>query len=112
MRKALISAIGVSCAAAAFAVGDIPTRYTGSFPSVGTLSSITGTFAGNRLTLKAARIRGTNIVKVSGTFSCTRASSTQTRCPGAFKADGGKDVDHPAVLSITWSGGQPVAMTK
>jgi len=111
MRKALALATGVSFAAVAFAAADIPTRYAGSFPSVGFVSSITGTFAGNTLSLKGTRIRGANIASVSGTFSCTRASSTQTRCAGAFKtadgASGGRDV-----LTVTWSGGRPVAMTK
>jgi len=110
MRKALLLAIGVSGAAVAFAATDIPTRYAGSFPSVGSISNITGTFAGNRLTLKGTFVRGARIGAVTGAFSCSRASSTQTRCAGSFKNDkGGGD---RAVLTITWSAGRPVAMTK
>jgi hypothetical protein len=113
MRKALILAMGVSCAAVAFAaVADIPTRYSGSFPSVGFVSNITGTLAGNRLTLKGTRIRGSNIASVTGTFSCTRASSTQTSCAGSFRSEGGKGDGGRDVLTITWSGGRPVAMSK
>jgi threonine synthase len=110
MRKALILAIGVSCTAVAFAASHIPTRYAGSFPPVGNLSNITGTYTGKRLTLNATFVSGTRIRSVTGSFACTIASSTQTRCAGAFKNDkGGGD---RAVLTITWSGGRPVAMSK
>jgi hypothetical protein len=112
MRKALISVAGVSCAAVAFAAAaDIPTRYSGSFPSVGSLSNITGTYTGNRLTLKATFIRGARIRPVTGAFSCSRASSTETRCAGAFTGEAGGKGDR-AILTITWSAGRPVSMTK
>lgn len=110
MRKALILAMGVSCTAVAFAAADIPTRYSGSFPSVGNISNITGTYAGNRLTLKGTFVRGSVIRAVSGTFACTRVSSNQTRCPGSFKNDAGGGSS--ATLTVTWSGGRPVAMSK
>jgi hypothetical protein len=110
MRKALLLAIGVSGAAVAFAASNIPTRYAGSFPPVGNLSNLTGVYAGNRLTLKGTFVRGSAIRAVTGSFACTIASPTQTRCAGAFKNDkGGGD---RAVLTITWSGGRPVAMSK
>jgi hypothetical protein len=110
MRRALMPAMGVSCAAAALAaVADIPTRYDGSFPSVDNISSITGTYAGNRLTLKGTFVRGAVIRSVSGTFTCTRASSTQTRCGGTFLNDAGRG--SRTVLTITWSAGRPVAMS-
>ncbi len=110
MRKALISAIGVSCAGVAVAIGDIPTRYSGSFPSVGSISNITGTYASNKLTLKGTFVRGSVIRAVSGMFNCTPASSTQTRCAGAFRNEAGKG--DRAILTVTWSGGKPVAMSK
>jgi hypothetical protein len=111
MRKALMLAMGISGAAAAFAaVADIPNRYSGSFPPVGDISGITGTYAGNKLTLKGTFVRGTAIRTVNGSFACTRASSNQTRCAGAFKNDAGGG--SRAVLTITWSAGRPVAMTK
>lgn len=111
MRKALILAAGLSCVAAAIAaVADIPNRYSGSFPSVGNISNITGTYTGSKLTLKGTFIRGAAVTGVTGSFSCTRASSNQTRCPGAFKND--KGGGSRAVLTITWSAGKPVAMSK
>jgi hypothetical protein len=111
MRRALMLAMGVAGAAVALAaVADIPTRYSGSFPSVGNISNITGTYAGNRLTLKGTFVRGSAIVGVNGSFACTRASSNQTRCDGAFKND--KGGGQRAVLTVTWSAGRPVAMTK
>jgi hypothetical protein len=110
MRRILMLAMGAAWTAVALAAADIPTRYSGSFPSVGNIQNITGTFAGNRLTLKGTFVRGAAIVGVTGSFSCTRASSTQTRCPGAFKND--KGGGSRAVLTVTWSGGRPVAMSK
>ena len=92
------------------AVADIPTRYPGSFPSVGNISNITGTFTGNRLTLKGTFVRGSRITGVTGAFSCTRVSSTQTRCTGSLKND--KGGGSSAVVTVTWSGGRPVAMSK
>jgi hypothetical protein len=113
MRTALTLAVGVSVATAALAAVDIPTRYSGSFPSVGNISNITGAFAGNRLTLKGTFVRGSVIRGVSGTFACTRASSTQTSCAGSFVNEaGGKGGGERVVLAITWSGGRPVAMSK
>jgi hypothetical protein len=85
----------------------IPNRYSGSFPPVGNISGITGTYAGNRLTMKGTFVRGAAIRSVSGTFACTRASSNQTRCGGAFVNDAGRG--SRIVLTITWSAGRPVA---
>jgi hypothetical protein len=90
----------------AFAVGDIPTMYTGSFPSTARISGITGTFKGTSLVLKGFNRRGA----VSGRYACTRTSPTQTRCTGTVSNDDGS-FSIPHTVEITWGGGQPVAMT-
>jgi hypothetical protein len=91
----------------ALAVGDIPTMYTGSFPSTTNVSGITGTFRGTNLVLKGfTRRRGA----MTGRYSCARTSSTQTTCTGTLRSDDGAySVRH--TVTITWGGGQPVAMT-
>lgn len=105
MRRPLLMTAGIVLfAAAALAAADIPTRYAGSFPSDGVRKNITGTFTGTRLTLKWEVPRGAR----TGSFSCTKISSTQTRCPGTARGVGGGDSD-PLTVTVTWSGGRPVA---
>jgi len=110
MRRPFLLAAGAAVfSVAALAATDIPTRYAGSFPSVGRASNITGTFTGSTLVLKGTLIRGTRFVPASGRFACARASSTQTRCNGAYLADDGQSGAR-GILIVTWSGGRPVAM--
>jgi hypothetical protein len=96
------------------AVGDIPTMYTGSFPSITRISSITGTFNGTSLVIKGFGTgKGT---AVTGRYACSRASPAQTKCTGFVTKDDGTKFDNPTFnnrhfLEITWSAGQPVAMT-
>jgi hypothetical protein len=96
--------------ATALAAGDIPTRYSGSFPSVGALQSITGVYAGATLSLKATFVQGTRFTDTAGQFSCARTSDTRTRCGGRFVDQYGGS--RSLTLTITWANGMPVAMTK
>jgi hypothetical protein len=106
-RGATVAAGAFLNATIALAVGDIPTMYTGSFPSTAHVFSITGTFKGTSLVLKGfIRRRGA----VSGRYSCARASSTQTTCTGTLRSDDGTYSDNHTV-TISWGGGQPIAMT-
>jgi hypothetical protein len=108
MRRPLILAAGAALisVAALAAAADIPTRYSGSFPSDGIRRSITGTFTGTRLSLRFAVQRQGQTVQRTGSYSCTKISATQTRCPGTYQ--GGGDSGQQ-IVTITWSGGRPVA---
>ncbi len=91
----------------AFALADIPTRYSGAFPSTANISNISGTFTGASLSLRGTGRKGGT---VAGQYSCTRLSNTQTRCAGTLKAVSGTYSDRHTV-TITWAGGQPVSMS-
>jgi hypothetical protein len=98
---------GLCLAALAVAAGDIPTRYSGAFPSTKNISAISGTFTGNALTLRGTGRKGG---QVAGRYSCTSISAKQTRCSGTLKAVAGNYSDNHTV-TITWAVGQPVAMS-
>lgn len=108
MHKALIVMSGVVlCAAAALAAADIPTRYSGAFPSTANIGNITGTFTGAALRLRGTARRG---LAVAGQYSCSNLSPKQTRCTGTLKSLDGSYSDRH-IVTITWGGGQPVAMS-
>jgi hypothetical protein len=110
MRKVLALTSGViAFAAIALAAGDIPTRYAGSFPSAGSITSITGTFTGSSLTLKYTFIRGTRFTPTTASYSCATAAPNKSKCAGQFRTDDGQFVGR-AFVAITWKGGQPVNM--
>jgi hypothetical protein len=112
MRKAAAVVAGIGLfAAIALAAADIPTRYSGSFPSIGRLSNVTGTFSGNALVLKATIVRRGRFIPASGRSTCTRVSSTQTRCVGTYRADDGEFDNRRMRFVVTWSGGRPVAIS-
>jgi len=107
MRRPLLLVAGVALfTVVALAQAHIPTRYAGSFPSDGVRKSITGTFTGKSLTLRFVVQRGSQIIQRTGSYSCTTISPTQTRCPGTYQGGGDSG---PQVVTITWSGGRPVA---
>jgi hypothetical protein len=114
LRTAAVTAGAFLTATIALAVGDIPTMYVGSFPSVTRISGITGTFNGTSLVIKGF---GTSKGgAVAGRFACSRTSPAQTQCTGFVTKDNGQPLDNPTfrrrhLLEITWSAGQPVAMT-
>jgi hypothetical protein len=108
LRAAAVTAGAFLTATIALAVGDIPTMYTGSFPSTTNVSGITGTFNGRSLMLKG--FAGRKGRAVTGNYSCARTSPTQTRCSGTLVADDGSG-SYNHIVTITWGGGQPIAMT-
>ena len=109
MRKILMATSGVVlCAAAGLAAADIPTRYSGSFPSTANMRNISGTFTG-----AALRLRGTigaRGLAAAGQYACSTLSPKQTRCTGTLKSLDGTYSDRH-VVTITWTNGQPVAMS-
>src|SRR5262245_2843414 len=106
MRTALVLTGMAIFAAAALAQANIPTRYSGSFPSDGVRRNITGTFTGTRLSLRFVVQRQGQTIQRTGSYSCTAISATQTRCPGTYQ--GGGDSGQQ-VVTITWRGGRPAA---
>jgi hypothetical protein len=110
MSKAICLTVGTLIVSTiALAAGDIPTRYAGSFPSVGRVSNITGTFTGSTLALKYTVVRGTRFSPSSAAYTCTRAAPNKTRCVGTFRTDDGQFGGRSNV-TVTWSNGTPVAM--
>src|SRR5262245_37305900 len=114
LRGIALTAGGLLIAAAALAaVTDIPTRYSGSFPSITRprrAYKITGTFTGSTLNLKYTAIRGAVISPSSARFTCTTASSNKSSCTGTFRSDDGQFSGNSA-LTITWGKGRPVALS-
>jgi hypothetical protein len=103
-RTAILATVGVLAATAAVAVGDIPTRYSGSFPSDGLRTNIKGTFTGKALNLTwTVRQKGTPVQR-SFAGACKNTSS-QTSCAGRI------DATIAAQVSISWSGGTPTAIS-
>lgn len=110
MRRFLTVAAGaVLVPAAVIAAGDIPTRYSGAFPSVGNFTSIQGTFTGKSLALKYTFAAGSSFTPASASLSCADAPPTKSRCAGDFRSDDGRFKGRLSV-TVTWSGGKPVAM--
>ena len=113
LRAAAVTAGACLTATIALAVGDIPTMYVGSFPSLTLIAGINGTFNGTSLVMKGVSTRrGTAL---AGRLACSRTSPVQTRCTGFVTKDDGTPLRPPYnrrhVFEITWSVGQPVAMT-
>jgi hypothetical protein len=108
-KKFAVLFVALPCAAAALAAGDIPTRYSGSFPSTTSFSSINGTFTGRTLALTYTFVGGTTFFPSSANLSCTGTSPTQTRCSGPFRTDDGRFKGR-LVATVTWKAGQPVAI--
>ena len=119
LRAATVTAGAFLTATIALAVGDIPTMYVGSFPSLtgvsgGGVSGIRGTFKGTSLVIKGI---GSVSGAVTGRYACSRTSPAQTNCTGFITRDDGLPFSRPIAntrhyLEITWSAGQPVAMTQ
>jgi hypothetical protein len=95
-------------AGTALAAADIPTRYSGSFPSTANMRNISGTFTGKSLSLRGTA--GGRALAVAGRYTCTNLSATQTRCSGTLKSNDGSYSDNH-IVTISWSGGRPVAMS-
>jgi hypothetical protein len=106
LRAAGTTAGALLVAGIALAAGDVPTRYSGSFPSTARLTGITGTFTGARLVLKGRNPRG---MALTGRYTCTQTSPTQSSCDGTLAADAGSYSSKHNVV-ITWAAGKPVSM--
>jgi hypothetical protein len=98
----------------ALAAGDIPTRYSGSFPTFGRVTAATGTFTGKALTLRYTRAGDDRPFRRTFAGGCAPTSPTQTRCTGRFQtpAGGGDQIKaEQGWVNLTWSGGSPAAMS-
>ena len=112
MRRPLLLGVGFLLPPmAALAVGDIPTRYSGSFPSDGLRTNISGTFTGKSLTLKWSVVARGTPVRRTFAGSCAATSPTQTRCTGRIRGSGSDQFNEPADAVVTWSAGKPAAIT-
>jgi hypothetical protein len=114
MRKALILIVGlILCAALAVAAGDIPTRYSGSFPSINmakySITKIVGTYTGKRLAFNAQATKGGKTLPASASYSCSQASATETRCVGTFRVEGRES--RSSELVVGWQAGRPISMS-
>jgi hypothetical protein len=99
---------GLLMATIALAAADIPTRYVGAFPSVGNITSITGTFTGTALSLSYTVARPGGYYPTTANYSCARAAPNKTSCTGQFQASDG--FRGRTSVQITWKSGLPIAM--
>jgi hypothetical protein len=101
----VMTAVGLIPAAVVGAT-DIPTRYSGSFPSGGTATNLRGTFTGKSLILKYTVVLPNRTFGATGHYSCVATSSSATRCDGTRTTDDGQKAR--SGISITWKGGKPI----
>jgi hypothetical protein len=115
MSRAIALATGaVLVSGLALAAGDIPTRYSGSFPSYlnparGSRTNVTGTFAEGKLNLKYTFKKGGFSTLTAGRYTCAQTSPNKTKCTGRYRTADGKFSGADAV-EITWSKGRPIAL--
>lgn len=107
-------AIGTAAAIAilttvAYAAVDIPTRYSGSFPSSGLFRNVSGNFTGASLALKYTYVRSGSLVPMRGSYSCKSTGTSQSSCSGSFRSDDGRLAGR-GVVTVTWSAGRPTAI--
>jgi hypothetical protein len=111
MRKSLLSvAVVATFSVAALAIGDIPTRYSGSFPSDGLRTNIVGTFTGKALNIQFTRVQKNRPFRRTFAGGCANISPTQTRCTGRIRGSGDDQIDAQAEVVVTWTGGKPTAI--
>ena len=111
MRKSLLSvAVVATLSVAALAVGDIPTRYSGSFPSDGLRTNIVGTFTGKTLKVEFTRVQRNRPFRRTFAGNCANTSPTQTRCDGRIQGSGSDQTSARAEVVVTWGAGKPVAI--
>ncbi len=107
VRTTLIWIISLAAVSTvAIAATDIPTRYSGSFPSIGRATSITGTFTGKALSLKYTLVANGQFLPVSGNYTCANKSSNATRCDGRYRMEKSGATGRHGV-DITWKSGKP-----
>ncbi len=108
MRNVLVWVTSIAAlSTVAIAAADIPTRYSGSFPSVGNATSITGTFTGKTLALKYTLVRGNGFSSVTGNYDCAAKNATTTQCEGRWAVDKTGQTGRGRVF-VTWKGGAPI----
>jgi hypothetical protein len=111
MSRSLLSvAVVAALSVAALAIGDIPTRYSGSFPSDGLRTNIVGTFTGKALRVEFTRVQKNRPFRRTFAGGCQNISPTQTRCTGRIQGSGSDQLDARAEVVVTWSGGKPVSL--
>lgn len=108
-RVIAVAALVILSTVAVLAAVDIPTRYSGAFPSTANIQRISGTFTGKSLTLKG--VAGKQGLPVTGSYSCSQQSATQTTCSGSIKFAEGNRGDRRHILTITWQAGRPISMS-
>ncbi len=108
MRISIVAAAGLfAFPAIAISATDIPTRYSGSFPSVGNVTSVTGTFTGKTLALKYTVVRAGRFSSVTGNYDCATKSAMTTRCEGRWAVEKTGQKGRGSV-DVTWKGGTPI----
>lgn len=107
-KKAIALAVdGAFFASIAMAAGDIPTRYSGSFPSSARISAVSGTFDGKALRLKYSYDKRGEPLPVTAKYTCATASPVSSRCTGTFQTRNGIGT---TTALITWNKGRPAAL--
>ena len=104
-RLGVIIAAGLVPGAVFAATSDIPTRYSGSFPSGGLSTNLRGTFTGSSLTLRYTVKLPSGTFNATGNYSCVNKPPSATRCDGTRTTDGGQT--SRSGISIKWKGGKP-----
>jgi hypothetical protein len=111
-RMALVAGGVLTATLALAAVGDIPTRYSGSFPSDGLRTNISGTFTGKSLRLSfTAHPKNSPPLRRTFAGNCTVSPPNQTSCNGRIQGSGSDTFNVPAVAVVTWSAGRPAALS-
>jgi hypothetical protein len=112
MLRVTVATAGASLLATlALAVGDIPTRYSGSFPSDGLRTQISGTFTGKTLSVSFTRVQKNREFRRRFAGNCANTSPTQTTCTGRIQGSGTDTLDEPAQVVVTWNSGKPTAIS-
>lgn len=107
--KIIIGAGFIALPFAVLAATDIPTRYSGSFPSIGRAVNVTGTFTGKSLSLNYTVLRENRALPVAGNYSCVNKSSSATRCDGSWRVTSSGATGRGGV-DIAWKGGTPTRL--
>ena len=105
-RLGVVIAVGLIPGAVFAAATDIPTRYSGSFPSGGLASNLSGTFTGDSLTLRYTTKLPSGTFGSTGRYSCVNKLPSTTRCDGTRTTDAGQTAR--SGISINWKGGRPI----
>lgn len=107
MRRSFIVLLAsFSIPAVVLGATDIPTRYSGSFPTTGLASNVTGTFTGKSLTIRYTFKTAGGNFQATGRYSCNATSANSTRCDGTRTVDNGGTAK--SGVTIRWKAGKPI----